>query len=270
MTVRFFDVGEGLAALVGLPDGRHVLVDAGDGPKRAGCGEPCEERTRHMRDRLLDELRTRDAAGPTLDLLWITHQHADHIGGAPDVLDAFRTRVYVDNGRDARKPEVRRARTAAADRGTEVAVVDPAHRGVPLQGSRGVTFTAVVPSSWPAACGHDPNECSIGLRIDYCASSVLFTGDAEHEEEALLDPGGPVTLLQVGHHGSEDVHDARPPREGSPEVRRHLRRKAGGRGVQSRLLPHPRANVVRRLTRLIGGPTGRTLEAFDGERCDRA
>ena len=31
MTVRFFDVGEGLAALVVLPDGRRVLVDAGDG-----------------------------------------------------------------------------------------------------------------------------------------------------------------------------------------------------------------------------------------------
>ena len=39
---------------------------------------------------------------------------------------------------------------------------------------------------------------------------------------------------------------------------------------RNRAFCHPRANVVRRLTRLLGGPTGAALEAFDGERCDRA
>jgi hypothetical protein len=33
---------------------------------------------------------------------------------------------------------------------------------------------------------------------------------------------------------------------------------------------HPRAIVVRRLTRLLAGPATSTLEAFDGDRCDRA
>ena len=268
LTVRFFDVGEGLAALVALPDGRHVLVDAGDGAKRAGCGEPCERSARHMHDRIRDEIRTRDAAEPTLDLLWITHQHADHIGGAPDVLRAFHTRVYADNGRDAGKPEVRRARTSAVASGAQVAVVDPTHRTVPLPASRDVTFTAVVPPSWPPACDHDPNECSIGLRIDYCASSVLFTGDAEHEEEALLDPGGPVTLLQVGHHGSETSTTPALLAKAHPKYAVISAGKPDER--YNRAFCHPRASIVRRLTRLLGGSTGKTLEAFDGERCDRA
>ena len=33
---------------------------------------------------------------------------------------------------------------------------------------------------------------------------------------------------------------------------------------------HPRALVVERLSRLLGGASTQTLPAFDGERCDRA
>jgi hypothetical protein len=33
---------------------------------------------------------------------------------------------------------------------------------------------------------------------------------------------------------------------------------------------HPRAIVVKRLSRVLGGAPGRALESFDGDRCDRA
>ena len=36
MTLHFYDVGQGLAVLVDLPDGRHVLVDTGDSARRPG------------------------------------------------------------------------------------------------------------------------------------------------------------------------------------------------------------------------------------------
>jgi competence protein ComEC len=101
------------------------------------------------------------------------------------------------------KAEVRRAHLAARDRGVTMRVVDPDHPLAPLASSSTVKLRAVVPAAWPARCDIDPNECSIGLRIDFCSSSILFTGDAEHDEEALLDLGGPVTLLQVAHHGSD-------------------------------------------------------------------
>jgi hypothetical protein len=32
----------------------------------------------------------------------------------------------------------------------------------------------------------------------------------------------------------------------------------------------PRAIVVERLTRVLGGPGARAIDAFDGDRCDRA
>jgi competence protein ComEC len=263
LTVRFYDVGQGLAVLVDLPGGEHILVDAGDRPRRAGCGESCGTADRHLIAGLREDLR-----GAPIDLLWITHQHSDHIGGVPDVLDAFPVRAYVDNGRDSRRAEVVRARRAARDHGASVGVIDPEHASVPLPAPPRVTLTPVVPPRWPGSCASDANECSIALRIDFGASSVLFTGDAEHEEEEMLDPHGPVTLLQVGHHGSETsstpafLFRARP---------RYAVLSAGepGEGL-NREYCHPRAIVVRRLTRLLGGPTSSTLEAFDGDRCDRA
>lgn len=263
MTLRFYDVGQGLAVLVELPDGRHVLVDAGDEPHRSGCGEACATANRHLLASLRDDLH-----GAPIDLLWITHPHSDHLGGAPSVLKSFQVGAYVDDGRDTQKPEVRRARRAAEDHGVPVTVVAPGHTQVPFAARGDVRLTAVVPPSWPPACTHDANECSIGLRIDDCSSSVLFLGDAEHEEEKTLDPGGPVTLLQVAHHGSETstspafLSRARPSyaviSSGKP-----------GLGT-NREYCHPRAAIVRRLSRVLGGATSRTVEAFDGERCDRA
>jgi competence protein ComEC len=263
MTLRFYDVGQGLAALVTLPDGKHVLVDTGDSPRRAGCGAPCEAASA----RLMAKLR-RDLDGAPIDLLWITHQHSDHIGGAPEVLDAFAVGVYVDNGRDATNPEVRRAHSAAEERGVPAQVVDPAHREVPMRSARGTRLTAVLPPAWPPSCRHDANECSIGLRIDYGATSVLLTGDAEHAEEKMLDVRGPITLLQVAHHGSETSTSPALLAQARP---RYAVISAGkpGEGV-NREYCHPRALVVRRLTRVLGGAGAKTLEAFDGDRCDRA
>jgi competence protein ComEC len=146
--------------------------------------------------------------------------------------------------------------------------VDPDHRRIPLANSPDVALAAVVPPAWPASCAHDPNECSIGLRIDFASSSVLFLGDAEHDEERLIDPGGPVTLLQIAHHGSET---STTPGFLAKTKPKYAVISAGGPGEgMNREYCHPRALIVERLTRSLGGAGSTALQAFDGERCDRA
>jgi competence protein ComEC len=257
LRVHFYDVAQGLSVLVDLPDGRHILVDTGDQATRAGCGAPCRQASAHLLDRLVADLH-----GDPIALLWITHQHSDHLGGVPAVLAVIPVSVYVDDGRDLSKPPVERARAAASDHGAKVVPVSPEHTESPIPSTVDVKVTPVVPSEWPGACPRNANDCSIGLRIDYCASSMLFTGDAEREEEATLDVA-PVTLLQVGHHGSATSTSSAFLAKAKPTYAVISAGKPG-EGT-NRTYCHPRAQTVTALTKALGGPGVSTITAFDGE-----
>ena len=161
-----------------------------------------------------------------------------------------------------------RAHRTAEKRGTAIYVVDPNHTIVPIPNGPDIHMDAIVPSAWPSSCATDANDCSIGLRIEFCSSSVLFTGDTEHGEESSFDPGGPVTLLQVAHHGSETSTTPGFLLKARPKYAVISAAKPD-QGM-NREFCHPRALVVERLSRLLGGTTAKSLLAFDGARCDKA
>ncbi len=263
MTVRFYDAGQALAALVELPDGRRVLVDAGESPTRAHC-EACEA----WHARTMAALR-RDVGGGAIDVLWITHPHSDHLGGAVDVLGAIRVGALVDNGRDLDKPGVAAVHRAALAHGTRIVTVDPKHRALPIESDEAVRFTPILPAIWPDDCSTNANDCSIALRVDACASSVLFTGDAEADEEGRLEPVAPVDLLQVGHHGSATSSSLAFLARARP---RYAVISSGKRGEgTNRGFCHPRASVVDALTKSLGGPGKSTILAFDARtKCEGA
>ena len=254
LRVHFYDVAQGLAVLLDLPDGRRLLVDAGDSPKRSGCDDLCAAADAHLH-------------GDVLDGLWITHPHSDHVGGAPEVLERFRVGWFADNGRDVGRLVPERARKAAKRRGTVVHAVEPETWDSSfLRGSWSedvLRVRAVIPDRWKPDCREDENECSIGLRVDYCESSVLLVGDAERSEEKTLDTWGPATLLQVGHHGSDTST--------SEAFLKRVKPKyaviSAGKPEQGLNVTycHPRAATLERLNRHLGGKLDGTLPAFDGK-----
>ncbi len=258
MRIHFYNVEQGLAAMVELPDGRHILIDTGADAKAPGCGDAA---CNVAHDHLIAKL-TEDLAGKPIDLLWVTHQHMDHIGGAADLMAKFHVVNFVDNGRDPAVPEILAAHAAANRSGTHITLVDPSHRKIPVTSSKALRIRPIVPASWLNACNSDENDCSIGLRIDYCDSSALFMGDAEVKEEAQLDPLGPATLLQLGHHGSDTSSGADFLAKVAPKI---AVVSAGKPGFgMNRTYCHPRSSTVSRVTDLLGGPGSRTLLSFDG------
>lgn len=261
MTVKFYDVGQGLAALVTLPDGRRVLVDTGEQPKRAGCGPACRRWSSH----LLEGLAADVGAGKSIDLLWITHQHSDHNGNAETILQSYAVGVYTDNGTRNGNRRVQSIRETARARGARVWVSEPGRDNSPLPATAEVSIQPIVPERWPVKCDKHPNDCSIGLRVNYCSSSVLFTGDAEEHEEVALPVQKPATLLQVGHHGSLTSSSA----EFLDRVQPEYAVISSGKVNEgtNRTYCHPRRETVEALTKRLGGVGTKTMRVFQGTSC---
>jgi competence protein ComEC len=134
-----------------------------------------------------------------LAVAFVSHAHADHLGGVPSVLDRFRAAMVIEPGEQVADPLY----YGFLDELAAAAV--PWHQG--RRGERfaldSVRFSVLHPDpQWPG-WGEDVNEDSLVLLIEYGAFQALFTGDAGFRAEAdMRGHTRPVDVLKVGHHGS--------------------------------------------------------------------
>lgn len=191
LSIYYLDVGQADCELMSIPkeDGSRytVLIDAGD-----NGGE----------DELLQTLN--DLGVEKIDLAVFTHPHADHIGGAAEVLSAIETdRVCLPP-----VPESMTPTTATYESMLDILIereipVTQAESGLVLYEDKGVSLTVLSPSEqddWD-----NLNDWSVVLRLVYGDTAFLFMGDAEEIcEEQILDSGAQLScdVLKVGHHGS--------------------------------------------------------------------
>jgi competence protein ComEC len=210
LTVRVLDVGQGDA--VYIANGRSkVLVDGGPDPDRLG---------RH-----LDALRLN---GGTVDVVVISHAHADHYNGLRALFESgrgIRVRYVFENKdvspnatlahlRDSVLARVRRGELVYRD------TDDPCVNGRPIctiTMSGGAKLHVMRPR--PAGRDVSTNNRSTPVKLvgpDSAAFTMWMAGDAEHEATAWFDstnydvtPGMRATVLKANHHGSCDGVTAR-------------------------------------------------------------
>ena len=204
LTVQMFDVGQGDAILITCPDGAHqILIDS-------GCNKYPNSQVNFHR-----ELAAALANDPnhTLELAVASHPHSDHLGGMFWALTNFHVAGYLDNGRpytttlwkkiQAERVTQTNAHTLKYYSGAELSgqVIDVC----PL-----MKITVIEPAADNPKL-KNPNDLSVGVRVDYLGKSFLFVGDMEdHAEETWLKKLAPelrkladVDVLKVGHHGSD-------------------------------------------------------------------
>lgn len=178
-SIHFIDVGQADSALVEC-DSHYMLIDGGN-----------------KADSNVIYSVLQKAGVKKLDIVVGTHAHEDHIGGLPGAFNYTTADLTLCPVKTYSSNAFSDFAKYANQKGGGITV--PKVGNTYLLGSATVKILGVNGDS-------DANNTSIVLRIDYGQTSFLFTGDAEREaEQVILNSGAnmKVTVLKVGHHGSD-------------------------------------------------------------------
>ncbi len=195
LEVHVLDVGQGDSVLIVTPEQHHILVDGGPGT-----------------DVLTELAAVLPFFFSELDLVVLTHPHADHVEGLVEVMRRFRVGAVLLSA-----PEYDNLAYEAFMRG--LAGVAGGRGGIPLYfAESGMDFLfgeTVLDVLYPfepltSQVLEDVNNASPVILVEWQGDEsenarILLTGDAEAPvEEALLTAGTTLQadILKAGHHGS--------------------------------------------------------------------
>lgn len=212
LQIYFVDVEGGQSTLVVDPRGESLLIDTG----WPGFGGRDPERI----------LAAAKAAGiHHIDYLVLTHYHADHTGGVPELSKRIPIGTYADHGPNTEDTPLTRGVYAEYERvakqGKRI-TLRPGDRlpfkamTVQILSAAGDAIRAALPGAGQpnplcaseASSPNDPSENarSVGMLIQYGKFRFLDLGDLTHNKEmALVCPRnliGTVDLYLMTHHGT--------------------------------------------------------------------
>ena len=185
LAVHFLDVGQADAILV-VDGDKTMMIDTGDWPN----GEDKEYMLNYIKDLGITEI----------EYLVLTHPDADHIGGAPEVINTFDVKNCIMP--NAAKTSNTFEKTITALEENDVNVIPPTPGDDYTL--KNATFRILAPLSEEYK---DSNDYSVVFRLQYGERSILFTGDAEEKSEAEIVKKYKASdlsadVLKVSHHGS--------------------------------------------------------------------
>jgi competence protein ComEC len=184
LEITALNVGQGDAILVRTPGGATMLVDGGP------------DQSLVLRRLTAHHVRR-------IDVLVLTHPHADHVIGLVAVAMRYRIGRAIDPGLDADLPAYRSYGETLTAKGIPRAIVR-AGAAFPL----GEATVDVLAPNEPLFRGTDSdlNNNALVLRVRFGAAAALLAGEAQEEVQQRLLDGDQTTLrsqiFKVPHHGS--------------------------------------------------------------------
>ena len=186
LEVNFFDVGQGDSMLIKTPLGQAVLIDGGPDDKILG--------------KLGERLSPIDKK---IDIVLLTHPHADHVTGLIEVLRRYSVDLVILNGAYLATDNYNQFLNAVRDNGAEVLI---AEAGEAIHFDKNLEFDIIAAEGGGATNGSDANETSIVGKLIYNDFSIMFMGDAPAKIEnkiMVYGDGLKSDIIKVGHHGSK-------------------------------------------------------------------
>ena len=181
-SIQFIDVGQGDSALVEC-DGHYMLIDGGD----TNAGQKVYD--------VLEENGIQK-----LDILAVSHLHADHIGGLTKALTyASSIGITISNSTYSEKETFRKFEHELGINGSKITVSAPGDKY-----ELGSATVEVVDVS-----AEEAND-SLVLLISYGDTKFLFAGDIEDAAQERIaekyqndkDEPYKIDLIKMPHHGS--------------------------------------------------------------------
>ncbi|NLI92418.1 MAG: DNA internalization-related competence protein ComEC/Rec2 [Peptococcaceae bacterium] len=193
ISVTFLDVGQGDCVLIRTAQ-ENLLVDTGPKNDRYDAGERII--VPYLMEKRINEL----------DMVFITHEDSDHIGGAKYLFANIPVKTVG-------VPEVGdRLGNPGWQEGIPPEFLDNKDKlmrlqaGDTLEFSSGLTIEILAPVSATGGSTADPNNNSLVMILHYLGSEILLTGDMEKEEmQQISDRGAKwnADFIKVPHHGGK-------------------------------------------------------------------
>lgn len=193
----FLDVGQGDAILVKTPKNQTMIIDGGPN------GKVLEKLGKYLSPLLR-----------RIDIVVLTHPHADHVTGLVEVLKRYDVGLVILSGAKIKTDVYNEFLQSIEDKNIPVIIAQSGqaiHFDENLefdvlspQNSGGLVFNKITESF--GANGNDINDTSIVGKLIFNDFSIMLTGDATIKvENQLLVYGSGLKsdILKVGHHGSK-------------------------------------------------------------------
>jgi len=182
----FLDVGQGDSILIKTPQNQSILIDGGPNNK------------------VLEKLGKYIFSLPKkIDVVILTHPHADHVTGLIEVLKRYKVGLVVINGVYLKTDNYNQFLAAAKNNGAKILIaeVDEA-----IHFSKDLEFDIITAPGEGMTSDNNANETSIVGKLIYNDFSIMFMGDAPAKiENKILAYGDGLKsdIIKVGHHGSK-------------------------------------------------------------------
>lgn len=218
-TVSFLDVGQGDAALVRTPEGRHILIDGGGAVSYRKPGDEWRERREpfEVGAKVVVPLLMKRGVRE-IDLLIVSHLDSDHIRGLLAVAESIPIRQMWWNGTLKEGEDATALMKAALERNIPLfAVSEGMERAVDRDTRLQVLWPPRQSAESSVPFVRDQNEWSVVLRLELYGRPFVFSGDIGAATERLIvrkeleRQGEGAVRGSVTASGRAEKHEATPP-----------------------------------------------------------